>query len=246
MIASPPEEVTVLTSAGKSSMGKDPESLFPAVCTLVLWVSCLVIGGVGIALPYQRPQTPEKPAPPIQAEILNVELTSDPLPPEPVPQQPSTMAEPPSLIELPAPSQAPQMIAVAEPSPAVAFALPVEGPTRVVEVAQASYARSSAPAEKVTSASPAPPVQALTYGQGEGKQPAPDYPRRATREGQEGTVVVRFTVGENGRVLAAQASSPCPWPLLNESAVNTVRERWRFAPGPLRVYQVAIRFQLTK
>jgi protein TonB len=88
--------------------------------------------------------------------------------------------------------------------------------------------------------------QPLTFGQGDGKQPAPDYPRESLRQGQEGTVTVRMTVGEDGRVLAAEDSSPSPWPLLNNAAVRVVKSRWRFAPGPVRAYEVAIRFQLNK
>jgi periplasmic protein TonB len=98
----------------------------------------------------------------------------------------------------------------------------------------------------VTIESVAPPVQTIVYGQGEGRQPAPDYPQRAIREGQEGTAVVRFTVEENGRVSAAELISPSPWALLNGAALRVVRERWRFRPGVLRLYQVSIRFELTK
>lgn len=86
----------------------------------------------------------------------------------------------------------------------------------------------------------------LTLGQGEGRQPAPEYPRQAARQRQQGTVVVQFTVGEDGRVQVAEAVTPSPWPLLNAAAVRTVRERWRFRAGPARLYQVAIRFELTQ
>jgi TonB family protein len=58
--------------------------------------------------------------------------------------------------------------------------------------------------------------------------------------------VVRLTVGENGRVLTAEALSPSPWPLLNEAALRAVRERWHFHSGPPRAYDVAIRFNLSK
>jgi protein TonB len=133
---------------------------------------------------------------------------------------------------------------VAEATPAIAFPLPVEGPVRIVEANQAGHAPPAAPAAPTPA--PATPVQPITYGQGEGKQPAPEYPRQAVREGQEGVVTVRFTVGGDGRVLAAEAVSPAPWPLLNEAALRAVRERWRFRPGPLRLYEVAIRFELKK
>jgi TonB family protein len=152
--------------------------------------------------------------------------------------------EPPQLIAPVSPPQAPALIAVAEPNPAIAFALPVEGPVRIVEPKQATSARQTEASTPAPAA--APPVQAITYGEGEGKQPAPEYPRPAIRAGQEGTVTVRMSVSEEGRVLAAEAVSPSPWPLLNDAALRAVRQRWRFRPGPLRLYEVAIRFELHK
>jgi TonB family protein len=89
-------------------------------------------------------------------------------------------------------------------------------------------------------------LQTLTFGEGEGKQPKPVYPPPAVRAGQEGTVVVRFSVGTDGRVLAAETSAPSPWGALNREAVRVVREQWRFQPGPVRLHEVAIRFELKK
>lgn len=211
---------------------------FPTLFTLILWGTCLTVGLIGFVIPYMRPQPPVAEPPPVQAELIQVELTATELPPEIIPQ-PAAVAEPSAIQPLEIP-KAPPLIAVAKPSPAVAFALPVEAPARIVDVKSAS---SSRPVEQ-TSTSPAPPVQNLTFGSGEGKQPAPQYPARAQREGQEGVVLVRFTVGENGRVLYAEAASPSPWPLLNESAVHTVRERWRFGSGSLRLYEVPIHFRM--
>jgi protein TonB len=220
------------------------EASLTSTFTLILWLSCIVVAVLGQALPYARPKPPVSTPPPIQAEILNVELTNDPLAPPEADPPPPAPSQPPPLHEPIAPPIAPPLIAVAEPSPAIAFALPVVGPVRIVESKQAAYVQQAPPIE--AGPAPAPAMQTITYGQGEGKQPAPEYPRRAMREGQEGTVVVRFSVGENGRVLAAEASAPSPWPLLNDAAIRGVRERWRFRPGAVRLYEVAIRFELTQ
>lgn len=222
---------------------KDPDRReLPAtsVLTLILWMGCLTVGWIGVVLPYARPVAPPKPPPPVKAEILQVELTNDPLPPV-APEPKLSLSHPPPLTQPVAPPEVSLMTTVAEPS-GVAFALPVEGPVVLVEPAKASFA--AAPA--VEKPAPAPPVQILTYGQGEGRQPAPEYPARARREGQEGVVAIRFSVAEDGSVLAAEAVSPCPWKLLNDSAIRVVRERWRFSSGAMRLYEVAIRFQLTK
>ena len=214
-----------------------------SVLTLVLWTGCLAIGWLGFVLPYARPHPQAKPPEPVQTQILNVELANDLPLPEPVPPLPDA-AQPPPLsdpVVLPA---APPMIAVARPKPAIAFALPVEGPARIVEAQQAAYVRP--PAQTAPAPAAALPVQRLVHGHGEGRQPAPDYPPQALRAGYEGTVTVRFSVGENGRVLAAEAARPCPWRMLNAAAVRVVRERWSFTTGPIRLYEVAIRFEIKK
>lgn len=220
-----------------------PETSPVQVATLVLWLGCLSVGALGLLWTYPRPVAPAKIPPPVVAEVLHVELTHDPLPPPDV--SPAGANTPPPLQPMAAAPSAPALAVVAEPSAAVAFALPVEGATRVVPLSEAGHARSSAPAESTAPAA-ATGVQSLTYGQGEGKQPAPRYPVRARNAGQEGTVVVRFSVGENGRVLDATAATPSPWPLLNDEAVRTVRELWRFRPGAVRLCEVAIHFSLRK
>jgi protein TonB len=207
------------------------------VLIMIVWLGCLVVGVLGLALPYPRPAAPPAAFPPVQAELLSVEVAPG-IPVEPEPPPPASVSEP-SRFEVPVVPEMPALPAVAEPSPAIAFALPVEGPVRIVNARQANHS-----AARASAASAAPAPQTLVYGRGEGRQPAPDYPGQARRDGQEGTVVIRFTVGENGRVLAAEAVSVCPWPLLNNAALRAVRERWRFRPGQVRLYEVAIRFEL--
>jgi protein TonB len=89
-------------------------------------------------------------------------------------------------------------------------------------------------------------VQQLTLGQGEGRQPSPEYPREAQIDGEEGVIVVRFSVNPDGSVLNVQAVSPCRWPLLNQSAVRTVRELWRFSPGSPRLYEIRFSFVINR
>lgn len=76
-----------------------------------------------------------------------------------------------------------------------------------------------------------------------GRMTAPVYPPYSRRNNQSGTVVVEFTIGANGRVVAAHAKKPCPYPLLNNAAVDAVRT-WRFPPGPVMTLQRPIVFQL--
>lgn len=203
------------------------------VLTFVAWVVCLAIGLLGFLMPYARPHRPSKAPGSIKVERLVVELSREPEVPlenEHPPGNPSS----PAL--LPADAMAPPPIAVAQPSAAIAFAVPVEGPTRVVPLNEATYASPSSTAT--------PAVRRLTFGQGEGRQPTPEYPVQAIQQHQEGTVVVRLVVGESGQVSSAEATQPCLWPLLNEAALRAVRQQWRFPAAGLRVYEVAIHFQI--
>ena len=210
----------------------DDARLTPVV-TLVVWVVCLIVGMLGLRLSYSRPPHAVKSVQSVKAERLVVELSKEPPAPGDAGNSPGNLAP---ITPLPADAMAPPPIAVAEPSPAIAFAVPVEGPTRVVPYNQATYAK---PAKTAT-----PAVQSLTFGQGEGRQPSPEYPATALEQHQEGTVVVRLVVGENGQVSSAEAIEPSRWPLLNDAAVRAVRHQWRFPPGSLRVYDVAIRFEI--
>jgi periplasmic protein TonB len=215
-----------------------------AIFTSAIWMGCIAIGVIGIVIPYASPQEPKAQASAIQAELLNVEMTSEPRVADDVAPAPADPLAPPPVAKAVAPSAAPALIPVAAPNPAIAFELPVAGPTRIVDAKEASY---SAPVtQPADNAVAQPPVTQLTLGSGEGKQPQPTYPARALSEGQEGTVRVEFTVGADGRTLAAEIVSQSPWPLLNEAAVKVIRERWRFSPGPVRRYQVPIHFRIRK
>ena len=254
---------TILKSAAIQPESAPPTAEVSIVTVLatVLWLGCLLVGGLGFVLPYARPRPIAPPAPPLHAQLVRVELTAAPAPsPLPVQLSPADAAQPPPLPALAPLPPAPQLVAVARPSAAIAFAQPVEAPARIVAVKPVALVRPAPPAVQPTapdhasasqgdarpSPAPAPAVQTLTFGQGEGRQPAPQYPDAARRAGHEGTVVVRFNVGQDGRVLAAEPSSPSPWSTLNREALRVVREEWRFPPGPARLFEVAIRFELRK
>ncbi len=206
-------------------------SLVP-VATFVTWTLCLVVGLLGFWLHYPRPRPLANPPIPNENEKLFVQLAEQPASP---PENLLPPAHRPSVAPV-SEEMAPAPIPVAEPSPAIAFALPVEGATRVVPFNQAAYGRPS---------KPVPTVQRLTFGVGVGQQVSPEYPREAIQQHQEGTVIIRLVVGESGFVTSAEVIQPCPWPLLNDSAVRTVRHQWQFAPGSVRTYKVPIHFQIT-
>jgi protein TonB len=206
-----------------------------SAASLVIWVVCLTIGLLGLALPYSRPnQRVNAPEPPV-VQMLQMELQESPQPAS----NPETTTEPVlSMSEM----TAPQPLPVAQLSPSVAFAVPVARPARTVMLQQAAYKTAYPP---FPPAQQPPKPQTLTFGQGEGKQPAPDYPRRSIQERQEGVVGIRFVVGENGSVSSVEVLQPSAWPALNDAALRTIRDRWQFPSGKLRLYDIAIRFHLT-
>ncbi len=243
-----------------------------AITTLVFWVVCTCVGLAGLWIHYPRPILPA--APNVQTQLVNVELPKetatpppDTPPPEPAPPSPvlaTLLPQVPPSIAVP---DAPTVTPVAAPSAAVAFAVPVEGLTRIVDASQAAHAgarggaattgtgQGRGPAVPAAPAiTPLPQVQGppvvtrLTYGQGEGRQPLPEYPREAAEARQQGTVTVRFSVDETGTVTSAQIppGGGTRFPLLNQSALRTVREAYRFPPGPPRLYEIPIQFEIPK
>jgi protein TonB len=147
---------------------------------------------------------------------------------------PSDTDQPPAPPEVvSAPSEAP-LIAIATPSPAIAFAEPVK-----------AVPQQQTLVTTPTKVAPAPDSpKRLTFGEGEGRQPSPEYPREAQLAHQQGSVLVRFIVGEDGRVQSAAVQTPCPFAMLNQAAVRGVRDSWRFARGTVRTYEVTIIYTL--
>lgn len=76
------------------------------------------------------------------------------------------------------------------------------------------------------------------------------YPALARRLGKQGTVVVRFTLQRDGRVLKAEILSPSEHPVLNDAAKKLVENVASFAPFPAEItagsadFLVPIEYQL--
>jgi TonB family protein len=76
----------------------------------------------------------------------------------------------------------------------------------------------------------------LAYNVGEGARPnyginpKPPYPKSARRRGQEGTVLLRVLVLEDGKVGEIELAGPSGYTVLDESALKAVK-KWIFIPG---------------
>jgi len=203
----------------------DEAGLVPAF-TLVLWVGCVIVALLDMLLSRPRAE-PATSRPALTVQTLDVDITSDADQLQPMDQVSSTAAP-----EASAPEAVPPVLKVAAPSSALAFEQPVDAP---VTASRSVPVRVAIPVHR---------VQHLTFGQGAGRQPAPEYPREAVLGDQQGTVHIQFTVGENGRVQSAAVSVPCPWPLLNRAALQAVRDTWVFPSGAPRLYDIDIQFSL--
>jgi TonB family protein len=248
-----------------NSSVKHGEVSLVTTTTFIGWLVCLAVGAAQWGMPYAMPHPPAKTPPPVEAKIMNVALSNIPLivPSDESPFAPPALSEPepaqpPPPVAIPS---APDLVAVAVPSPTIAFAQPVEGPTQPVAARDAvpiaplnalSKEPSTHPvAPTLNVAHPSGPqksqpgaVQRLVYGEGLGDQPKPDYPREAQLLHQEGVVIIRFTVGEDGRVKSAEIVSPCPYAMLNQAALRKIRDDWRYPSGPVRNFEIPMEFQL--
>lgn len=150
-----------------------------------------------------------------QDEVVTLFVDTITLPP-PVPKE----APRPVRMERPRAAERPQPQLVAEP-PVVSPAEPQAPPPPPVPV----------PAAEAPAAKPAGPV---TLG-GElavacPERSAPAYPPQSRRLGEEGKVVLRVELDEQGAVSAAQVATPSGFARLDEAALAAVR-RWRCAPA---------------
>lgn len=142
---------------------------------------------------------------------------------------PPTLPELVSMTELPEIPEIPESV-ISKSAQKVATANTTPQPKPI----QSSKPNNTAPST----------AKLLSFGIGEGRQPSPSYPLQARRNNQQGTVVVEFLVGTDGKVLNAWLKSPCPYDSLNNSALSTIRNRWSFPAGSARHYKISIIFQL--
>jgi TonB family protein len=222
-------DVRILNGLMRDSADKSEEVAITPVLTLVLWTVCAAVGLMGIWIPYGRPGPVVKAARPVEARVMNVNVVEG-------------HSSPPVKARIAEVEQPPEPMRVAAPPAEVGMKEVAVAPGPMAEVKRISPVVAATAAD----AAPGPEVRPLTYGEGEGRQPPPEYPREAVLEREEGTVMVRFTVDEAGEVTGAQASGPCRFAVLNQAAVRAVRETWHFSHGAVRTFEVAIRFELSQ
>jgi len=152
---------------------------------------------------------------PLYVEFITAPEPTPLQPPEPLPPHPPQPVEPPKPKPLitskatePAPNaiEAPAEPAEPEPLPPIAAAPPPPGPAT----------------EPVAE----PPKFDLAYL----NNPAPNYPKAASRMGQEGRVLLDVLVSAEGKVISLRIKRSSGFPRLDEAALNAVRG-WKFKPS---------------
>ena len=149
-----------------------------------------------------------------------------PPPPAPAPPEPAKVNK--SVL----PPPAPQPLAVTDPtlapnSPVVTAAPPAPLPPLTAPV---TAAPSTAPAAAPTAVPPAPKVELPRSDADYLNNPRPPYPPVSKRLGEQGRVMVRVFVGEDGLPQKSELRTSSGFDRLDATAVATVM-RWRFRPG---------------
>lgn len=164
-------------------------------------------------------------------------------PPEEIqkPETPDKPEEPPPPTDQPMDTPAVTVVAAVADASQVAFSVPVQG---AVAVASARFA---APPPANLTAPPARPTPVKfnpTTTTDGGSYPQPIYPRFAMRQKQQGSVTIEIKVDSTGAVTSAEVFKTSGYTVLDEAAVDVVKNRWRFPTGPERLFHWNCTFQL--
>ncbi|NOT57411.1 MAG: energy transducer TonB [Deltaproteobacteria bacterium] len=197
---------------------------------------------VGDAAPAGASPPPPAPTPPPKPEMKST----------PKPQPKAKPALPPRPIVTPKPKQRPKppspppaVIAALTPSESAPISAPLASPASDIPDTSGAQAEADGNTQRGLSGTGGKTgTGARGHGsQGSGKgssaqpdygvNPKPPYPVMARRMGVQGTVVLRVHVHADGSVIAAAIARSSGSELLDDSALRTVREQWRFVPARL-------------
>ena len=170
---------------------------------------------------FIAPPAPEPPAP------------APPAPPTPEPPKPTPKPPPPKPKPAPKPVQkaAPLPKAIADPTPAP------NAPTGTLESEPSPPVEATPPAPPAPAAPPSAPakpsggeVQLPSSNAAYLNNPRPSYPSISRRMGEQGKVMLRVLVDENGLPQQIEIKESSGFDRLDEAALASVRN-WRFVPG---------------
>ncbi|HXC38158.1 MAG TPA: energy transducer TonB, partial [Burkholderiales bacterium] len=152
-------------------------------------------------------------AAPIMVEMITPLAEVKPLPPKPRPPE-HVPAPKPMQQSLPPAPEPPSIVteAPAAPSPLVAAAAPPVPPAPVQAV-------------------PAPPITPPVYDADSLNNPQPAYPKLSRNLREQGLVVLHVLVNAAGRAERVEVRTSSGFSRLDDSAVETVKNSWKFIPA---------------
>ena len=185
---------------------------------------------------------------------------AEPPPPPPKPPEPVKPPEPPKtppplkpLQPVLTPPPTPQPPTPATPEPPAVLAAPTAAPTApsvpAAPPAPPPPPAPPAPAPAPPAPPPSPKVELPSSKADYLHNPPPDYPRMSKRLGEQGKVVVKVLIGEDGRAQKVELLTTSGFERLDKSAMEAAM-RWRYVPGKrggvaeAMWYQVPIQFTL--
>lgn len=149
----------------------------------------------------ERPQDLPKPKPVVKQPIRKIE----PLPPQPI-------------------------LAITEPTPVPArFEAPPPSPTPAPPLGPVAPALAPAPAPVAAAPAPAPVIPP-NFNADYLNNPAPSYPALSRRMGEEGKVVLRVFVNQQGLPTQVELRTSSGFSRLDSVALETVSQ-WKFMPA---------------
>lgn len=198
-----------------------------SICFLFLLIG--VVGARSAVIQNKKP-------PPLET-IVPVLVETLPPPPPPTVQQ----VQPQDQNEQK--PDTPQVVVVTPNAPNITFSVPTIGnlvvPNAVAVAPPAEPMKTPEPLRNV-------PRVIQSTGQG-GDRPDPIYPKMAEDLGQQGKVIIAFTVDESGRIISAEVKQSSGYPILDHSALESIKRHWVFPPGaPDRRYEAPINYVLQR
>ena len=197
------------------------------------WLNSICFLFLFIALSGVRPGLPSpKPVPALEEPMP---IIIQPLPP---PRQAVQPNKEESSSDMP---PAPRLVVVTLDSPAISFSVPtignLLGPNAIAQAPPSAAPNAPAAAHNE-------PKTIGSTGEG-GDRPQPPYPDMALKFGDQGAVVLLFTVDDSGLVESINVKESSGSAILDRSALEFVKRHWIVPPGRGgRVFQATISYQI--
>lgn len=176
------------------------------------------------------------PPPPPPPQVVPARVPPPPAPAAPAPPSPPKPKPAPPSVK-PRPRAAPpQPAPVAQALPTAPVVVPTPSAPIAAEPVPTPVAAPAPPAPAPSpSAPPAPPTPAVVVQPSTQaahlNNPPPPYPAMSRRLGETGRVMVRVLIGPDGRAQDARIQRSSGYERLDQVALDTARDRWRYVPG---------------